>query len=100
MVIDTHSGKRRARIRHRIERASFGLLNESGAAVIGGQSEIAAFDTSSGKIFGVLGTHHQVGEFCKRSQQSRRGRLLSTFALADRDDRCSWCAGRASGHKL
>ena len=49
MVIDTHSGKRRARIRHRIERASFGLLNESGAAVIGGQSEIAAFDTSSGQ---------------------------------------------------
>ena len=49
MVIDTHSGKRRARIRHRIERASFGLLNESGAAVIGGQSEIVAFDTSSGQ---------------------------------------------------
>ena len=49
MVIDTHSGKRRARIRHRIERALFGLLNESGAAVIGGQSEIAAFDTSSGQ---------------------------------------------------
>jgi outer membrane protein assembly factor BamB len=49
MVVDTHSGKRRARIRHRIERASFGLLNESGAAIIGGQSEIAAFDTSSGR---------------------------------------------------
>ncbi|MBC8029565.1 MAG: PQQ-binding-like beta-propeller repeat protein [Pyrinomonadaceae bacterium] len=47
--IDTTTGKRRARVRHGIERASFGLLNERGDVVIGGQSEIAAFNTSDGR---------------------------------------------------
>jgi hypothetical protein len=49
IVIDSHTGKRRARVPHRIERASFGLLNERGAVVIGGQSEIAAFDPVTGR---------------------------------------------------
>jgi outer membrane protein assembly factor BamB len=47
IIIDSNTGKRRARIRHGIERASFGVLNESGQVVIGGQSEIAAFDLTS-----------------------------------------------------
>lgn len=47
--IDTTNGKRRARVRHGIERASFGLLNEGGNVVIGGQNEIAAFEPSSGR---------------------------------------------------
>lgn len=47
--IDAVSGKRRARVRHGIERASFGLLNEGSNVVIGGQNEIAAFDPSSGR---------------------------------------------------
>lgn len=47
--LDTTTGKRRARVRHGIERASFGLLNEGGHVVIGGQSEIAAFDLNSGQ---------------------------------------------------
>jgi outer membrane protein assembly factor BamB len=47
--IDSTTGKRRARVRHGIERASFGLLNEAGNVVIGGQNEIAAFDSSSGQ---------------------------------------------------
>jgi outer membrane protein assembly factor BamB len=47
--IDSTTGKRRARVRHGIERASFGLLNEGGNVVIGGQNEIAAFDPSSGR---------------------------------------------------
>src|SRR4030095_6133603 len=42
IMIDEQTGKRRCRVKHEIERASFGLLNESGAIVIGGQSEIAA----------------------------------------------------------
>ena len=49
IVIDSQTGKRRARVSHRIERASFGLLNEGGAVVIGGQSEIAAFDPLTGR---------------------------------------------------
>ncbi len=48
IVIDTQSGKRRSRVRHGIERAAFGLLNERGNVVIGGQSEIAAFDVMNG----------------------------------------------------
>jgi len=48
IVIDSKTGKRRLRSRHGIERASFGVLNESGAVVVGGQSEVAAFDVNSG----------------------------------------------------
>lgn len=47
IVVDSQTGKRRARLRHGIERASFGVLNEGGAVVVGGQSELAAFDLSS-----------------------------------------------------
>ncbi|HWN11684.1 MAG TPA: PQQ-binding-like beta-propeller repeat protein [Pyrinomonadaceae bacterium] len=47
--IDTATGKRRSRVRHGIERASFGLLNERGDVVIGGQSEIASFEMSNGR---------------------------------------------------
>jgi hypothetical protein len=47
IVIDAQTGKRRSRVKHEIERASFGMLNESGAVVVGGQSEIAAFDLRS-----------------------------------------------------
>jgi outer membrane protein assembly factor BamB len=49
IVIDSTTGKRRARIRHGIERASFGVLNEGGQVVVGGQSEIAAFDATTGR---------------------------------------------------
>jgi len=49
ILVDTKTGKRTSRVRHGIERASFGLLNESGDVVIGGQSEIAAFDRLSGR---------------------------------------------------
>ena len=49
IFIDASNGKRTARVSHKIERASFGTLNESGNIVIGGQSEIAAFDAVSGR---------------------------------------------------
>jgi outer membrane protein assembly factor BamB len=49
IVIDSTTGKRRLRTRHGIEKASFGVLNESGAVVVGGQSEIAAFDVAGGR---------------------------------------------------
>ena len=49
ILIDASSGKRTLRVSHKIERASFGVLNERGDIVIGGQSEIAAFDPSSGQ---------------------------------------------------
>jgi hypothetical protein len=49
IVLDASSGKRTNRVPHKIERVSFGLLNERGDVVIGGQSEIAAFDLVSGR---------------------------------------------------
>ena len=49
IFIDASNGKRTARYPHKIERAAFGLLNERGDVVIGGQSEIAAFDPLSGR---------------------------------------------------
>ena len=49
ILVDATNGKRRSRVSHKIERASFGLLNENGNVVIGGQSEIAAFDPLSGR---------------------------------------------------
>jgi outer membrane protein assembly factor BamB len=49
ILIDAKSGKRRSHTAHKIERASFGVLNENGHVVIGGQSEIAAFDPLTGR---------------------------------------------------
>ena len=49
ITIDATTGKRTSRLSHKIERASFGLINESGDIVIGGQSEIVAFDPAGGR---------------------------------------------------
>lgn len=48
IVLDAGTGKRRARISHHVERAAFLLVNEGGEAVVGGRSEIAAFDAARG----------------------------------------------------
>jgi len=49
ILLDATNGKRMLRVSHQIERVSFGLLNESGDIVIGGQSEIAGFDPVRGR---------------------------------------------------
>ncbi|HEU5131329.1 MAG TPA: PQQ-binding-like beta-propeller repeat protein [Pyrinomonadaceae bacterium] len=49
IFIDASNGKRLSRVSHKIERPSFGTLNESGNIVIGGQSEIAAFNVGNGR---------------------------------------------------
>lgn len=49
IFVDAQTGKRTTRVSHKIERPSFGLLNERGDIVIGGQSEIAAFDRFNGR---------------------------------------------------
>jgi outer membrane protein assembly factor BamB len=49
IFVDAQTGKRTLRVSHKIERASFGMLNERGDIVIGGQSEIAAFDPVNGR---------------------------------------------------
>ncbi len=43
ITIDARNGKRVGKFEHDIERAQFVLINESGAAVVGGRDEIAAF---------------------------------------------------------
>jgi outer membrane protein assembly factor BamB len=48
ITIDARTGKRRSKISHGVEKAAFVLLNESGAAVVGGKNEIAAFDLQTG----------------------------------------------------
>jgi outer membrane protein assembly factor BamB len=48
IIIDAHTGKRRTKISHGVERAAFVLLNERGETVVGGKNEIAAFDLKTG----------------------------------------------------
>lgn len=46
IMLDARTGKRRAKISHKVEGASFVIVNEGGHAVVGGRNEVAAFDTS------------------------------------------------------
>ncbi|HEX8137735.1 MAG TPA: PQQ-binding-like beta-propeller repeat protein [Pyrinomonadaceae bacterium] len=48
ILLDSQTGKRRAKTSHKIEQAAFVLINERGEAVVGGRDEIAAFDLSTG----------------------------------------------------
>jgi outer membrane protein assembly factor BamB len=45
--IDARNGKKINEFEHKIEKAQFVLINENGAAVVGGRDEIAAFDIKS-----------------------------------------------------
>ncbi len=47
MTIDARTGKKIAEFEHDVEKAQFVLINESGAAVVGGRDEIAAFRVRS-----------------------------------------------------
>lgn len=49
ILIDTATGKRRAKTSHKIEAAAFVLINERGEMVVGGRNEIAAFDSRDGQ---------------------------------------------------
>src|SRR5205823_2774699 len=49
ITLDARTGKRIAKREHKIDKAQFVLLNESGAAVIGGRNEIAAFPIANAK---------------------------------------------------
>jgi outer membrane protein assembly factor BamB len=43
ITIDASTGERRDEIEHKVEKAQFVMINESGNAVVGGRSEISAF---------------------------------------------------------
>jgi outer membrane protein assembly factor BamB len=68
ILLDSRTGKRRAKISHGVERAAFVLLNDRGEAVVGGKNEIAAFDLNRG-----------VNTWRARHNPPGRG-LLRTFA--------------------
>ncbi len=48
IAIDTATGKARSRIKHRVDRAAFALVNEPGQVVVGGRDQIAGFDLARG----------------------------------------------------
>lgn len=47
ITIDAHNGKKLGEFEHKVDKAQFILLNESGKAVVGGKDEIAAFNIGS-----------------------------------------------------
>lgn len=49
ILVDAGNGKRLSHTSHRIDHAAFALINENGNVVVGGQSEIAAFEATSGR---------------------------------------------------
>jgi len=50
ITINAQTGKKIAEFEHDVEKAQFVLINESGAAVVGGRDEIAAFQSSKFKV--------------------------------------------------
>lgn len=50
ITIDAQSGKRIAKISHKIDKAQFVLVNEKREAVVGGSNEIAAFQVSGSRL--------------------------------------------------
>ncbi|HYH85354.1 MAG TPA: PQQ-binding-like beta-propeller repeat protein [Pyrinomonadaceae bacterium] len=49
IFINAANGKRRTKVSHKIEGAAFVILNERGEAVVGGRSEVAAFNVGDGR---------------------------------------------------
>jgi outer membrane protein assembly factor BamB len=45
ITIDANNGKRVAHVPHHVKRPAFALLNESGQVIVGGQEDIAGFDS-------------------------------------------------------
>jgi outer membrane protein assembly factor BamB len=49
IMLDTATGKRRAKTSHEVQHAAFVLLNERGQVVVGGDNEVAAFEAAGGE---------------------------------------------------
>lgn len=73
ITLEATSGKRRSKFSHKIERAAFVILNESGGTVVGGKNEIAAFGIPAG---------HQLWR--SRHNPPGRGLLRTVAAVAAR----------------
>lgn len=73
IMLDALTGKRRAKSSHSVERAAFVLLNERGQVVVGGDNEVAAFDSVDGKTI-----------WRERHNPPGRGLLRTVAAIAAR----------------
>ena len=72
--IEAQTGKERMRVSHKIEHPSFGLLNERGDIVIGGQSDIMAFDAFNGRhLWRARHTPPGSCQSCASVKRSRNG---------------------------
>ena len=80
ITINARNGKVIAKIKHDVEKAQFVLINESGAAVVGGRDEIAAFRVESreskveGRKFSVANSFNLQNTF-----QNKNDSRLSNF---------------------
>ncbi len=61
IAIDTSNGKVVKRIKHRVDRAAFVLINEERQAVIGGRNEISGFDIARGDEAAWRARHNPPG---------------------------------------
>jgi len=73
IAIDSSTGKRRLKVQHKVDKAAFILLNETGQAVVGGPEDLASFDPSTGQQ--LWRAHHS---------PPRRGILRTVAAIAAR----------------
>ncbi|HST52954.1 MAG TPA: PQQ-binding-like beta-propeller repeat protein [Pyrinomonadaceae bacterium] len=73
VLLDAASGKRRTKVSHGVEAASFIVLNERGEIVLGGKNEVAAFDSTS-----------LVNLWRERHDPPGRGLLRTAAAVATR----------------
>jgi outer membrane protein assembly factor BamB len=81
ITIDARNGKKIAELEHDVEKAQFVLINESGAAVVGGRSEIAAFSIAGGGTRKAEANTNS-GEFAKINFAANGGGLLRKDAKA------------------
>lgn len=76
IMVDAATGQPRKRVKHKIDRAAFVLVNESGHAVVGSRSELAAF--------GVRGNMETAAFWRVRHEPPGRGVLRTVAAIAAR----------------
>ncbi|MGH9854285.1 MAG: PQQ-binding-like beta-propeller repeat protein, partial [Blastocatellia bacterium] len=79
VVIDATTGKARSRIKHRLDRVAFALINELGQAVAGGRNEIAAFDLARGGDAVWRARHNPPGRGVLRTVGAITARAASIY---------------------
>lgn len=102
VLVDARSGKRTLLVSHKIEHASFGLLNERGDIVIGGQSELAALRGQWMYFHTDLGTHKGNGLAGVNVNNGRTAREVRISNLDERfvTDEALGLIFTASGNRI